>query len=96
MNSKNVINGLAVLGAIVVMVGVMFAATSALADEPAGAGAPYEAAGGSTAAERSRDAASQAHEAAAAEAAARIAASNRFDLDIRFFDHRSVTIADGR
>lgn len=94
MNSKQVVNVLAVLGAVVVMIGVMFAATSALADEHftvTTTAAPIH-----DAADASLDNASRAHLDAAEDAAARIAMSNRLDLDIRFFDHKSVSVAGNR
>lgn len=94
MNSKHIVNGLAILGAIVVMIGVSFAARTALAEEPAAVEATAVAI--HRAADVSLAAAAEAHEEAANHAAAEIVRSHRLDLDIRFLDASSVTVADNR
>ena len=91
MSNRNIENGLAVAGAILVLVGVLFAAASALADETNGVTATGIAIHG--AAETSVETAATAHAEAAEAAAERMARNNELDLDIRFFDRMSNRVA---
>lgn len=91
MRIKDIENGLALAGAILVLIGVSFAATSALAAENAGITVTGVAI--HKAAETSIEHAAIAHAEAADVAVRRIARSNELDLDIRFFDHNSTLVA---
>lgn len=91
MRSKDIENGLALAGAILVLIGVSFAATSALAAE--NGSVTVTAVAIHKAAETSVENAAIAHTEAAEAAARRIAQSNELDLDIRFFDRNSNLVA---
>lgn len=91
MSNRNIINALAMVGAILVLVGVTFAATSALADGHGDVVSRAVAIHG--AAETSADTAARAHAEAAERAAERIALANELDLDIRLLDRRSDQVA---
>lgn len=92
MGSKKIENGLALLGALLVMVGVMFAASSALANDAKGGRAPTaETATGSL-----QGRAEQANRDAADSAIESIADDNRLDLEIRLSDRTSNTVAQNR
>ena len=91
MNAKNIEERLALLGVLLVLIGVSSAAEEALAAETAEvtttAVAIHEAA------DDTLEIAEQANAEAAAKAAAALAKENGLDLDIRFNDHKSVLIA---
>ena len=82
---------LAVAGAIVVLLGVGFAATTALADEAEGVAATAVAihTAGDASAARGREANGD----AAAESVEALRADTALDLDIQFSDHTSTLIA---
>ena len=84
MDKRNVENGLALAGAVLVLVGVTFAASSALAEESSQVDAAAVSAD-IAADEPNRDAARDAVE--------RIALDNALDLDIRFKSHISDLVA---
>ena len=83
MDKRNVENGLALAGAVLVLVGVTFAASSALAEESSSVDA------GSV----GIDIAAEEIESDAARAVERIALDNALDLDIRFTSHISDLVA---
>ncbi len=91
MNTRNVENSLALVGALLVLIGVTFAAGSALAsgvnDVSSTAVAIH------TAADHSLVQANRANHAAVADAATAIVLDVRLDLDIRLSVHKSVLIA---
>ena len=82
---------LAVAGAIIVLLGVGFAATAALADEADGVATTAVAihTAGDVSAARGREANGD----AAAETVATLRADTALDLDIQFSDHTSTLIA---
>ena len=88
MNDRNIVNSLALLGAVIVIIGVMFAATSALAEERptvvTTAVAIHDAA------EVSLEKAAVAHVEAASAASEQIARDIRFDLDVRLISRTST------
>lgn len=84
MNKRNIENGLAIAGALLVLLGVTAAASSALADEVSGS---------KTIADEPRAAAEQVTSDAAREAAQRIANEIELDLDIRFLTNMSEIVA---
>ena len=87
MDKRNVENGLAIAGALLVLVGVTFAASSALAEEASTVETTAVAI--HTAGADSRLAAAETHDAAARDAVRSIALDNELDLDIRFSSHIS-------
>lgn len=93
MKTRNIEDGLALVAAIVVLVGVSFAGGSALAEEhnnlTTTAIAIHNAANGTL------DGAAKANEETAAAAAASLAFENWIDLDIRLDDRRSTLMARG-
>ena len=91
MKTRNIENGLALLGAMIVIIGVSFAAESALAKESAHVTATAEAI--KDVADNTRQDAKQANHEAASQAAKSLASENWVDLDIRFDDRTSVLIA---
>ena len=91
MKTRNFENGLAVLGAMIVMIGVSFAAESALAKESAHVTATAEAI--KDVADNTLKGAKQANHEAASQAAKSLASENWIDLDIRFDDRTSMLIA---
>jgi hypothetical protein len=84
MDKRNVENGLALAGAVLVLVGVTFAAGSALAEETPGVDATAAVI---------HMAADEINSDAARDAAERIALDNALDLDIRFRSHISELVA---
>ena len=90
MDKRNVENGLAIAGALLVLVGVTFAASSALADE--GSIVETTAVAIHNAGADSRLAAAYEHDAAARDAVRSIALDNALDLDIRFLSHISERV----
>ncbi len=91
MKARNIENNLALVGALIVLVGVSFAAEDALGSETADvttkAIAIHDVSGSTTsgAAEASAD--------AAAEAAKSLAIENSVNLDIKLVDHTSTLVA---
>ena len=91
MKSKYFENGLALAGALIVLVAVGAAANSALADETNPAGA--ETTTSDTLTDSSRTIAASANLAAASEAIVAVGIENKLDLDIRLLDR---TLIGGR
>lgn len=89
--NRLIVNGLAVAGAILVLVGVLFAAGSALAAD--NNAIVTTAVAIHSAADTSIDVAAQAHAEAADSALERIESDNRLDLDIRLLDQNSELVA---
>lgn len=93
MKTRNIEDKLALAGAIIVLVGVSFAGSSALAEEHTDltttALAIHNAADGTL------DGAARANEETAAAAAASLALENWIDLDIRLDDRTSTLMARG-
>lgn len=94
MNDRNIVNGLALFGALIVIVGVMFAASSALAEEQPNVVTTAVAI--HDAADRSVDKAQLANIEAADSASEQIARDIRLDLDIRLVGRRSTAAAEAR
>ena len=92
MKAKNIENNLALVGALIVLIGVSFAAEDALgfetADVTTTATAIHDVADSTT------SSAAQATADAAALAAKSLARENWIDLDIKLDDHRSTLVAD--
>ena len=92
MKAKNIENNLALVGALIVLIGVSFAAEDALgfetADVTTTATAIHDVADSTT------SSAAQATADAAALAAKSLARENWIDLDIKLEDHRSTLVAD--
>ncbi|MCO4810014.1 MAG: hypothetical protein KC572_00315 [Gammaproteobacteria bacterium] len=92
MKARNIENNLALVGALIVLVGVSFAAEDALgvefADVTSTAIAIHDVANSTT------SGAAQANADSAALAAKSLARANWIDLDIKLNDHRSTLIAD--
>ena len=86
MNSKKVENRLALAGALLVLLGVSFAANSAFADET-------EAKATDSAANNSERSAETANRQAADDAVDSIAADNELDLEIRLLGRTSTIVA---
>jgi hypothetical protein len=91
MKTRNIENGLALLGAMVVIIGVSFAAESALAKESAHVTVTTEAI--QDVANHTLQGAKQANHEAASQAAKSLASENWIDLDIRFDDRTSILVA---
>ena len=89
MKTRNIENGLALIGAMIVIVGVSFAAGSALAKESAPV-TPTTAAFNDVA-DKTLQGAEQAINEAARQAAKSLATETSIDLDIKFDDRTSVT-----
>ena len=91
MKTRNIENSLALLGAMIVIIGVSFAAQSALATESAHVTATAEAI--EDVADHTLKSAKQANYEAANQAARSLASENWIDLDIRFDDRTSMLAA---
>ena len=94
MRARQLVNGLALTGALVTLVGVLFAANSALAEEPQVIDSKSVSID-----EASKDAiaeAAAANTAAAADAAEAIRDETLRELDIELNDHKLVLVADSR
>ena len=89
MGNRNIVNGLAIVGAILVLVGVTIAANTALAEEAKSGRAPATTA--KALLETKRDIAEKANRDAADDAAESIALDNELDLEIRLTDRTSTT-----
>ena len=93
MKARNVENGLALVGAIVVLVGVSFAADEALAEDHANITSTAVAI--HNAADDTLRSAETANTETATVAAASLALANQIDLDIQLGDRTSTLIARG-
>jgi len=91
MKTRNIENGLALIGAMIVIIGVSFAAESALAKESAPVTATAVAI--NDVADSTLRGAKQAIDEAASQAARSLASENWIDLDIKFVDHTSSLVA---
>ena len=94
MINRNIVNGLASAGAMLVLVAVLSAAGTALAAEPSSkrvAGDAFR-----TAADYSLDKAALANREAAKSAVSKISNQNRKDLDFRLLAPTSVLVGRGR
>ena len=91
MKARNIENGLALVGALIVFIGVSFAAESALAKESTDVTAPAMTA--LNAADDTLRDAEQANSEAARQAARSLALENWVDLDIKFDDRTSTLTA---
>lgn len=92
MKYRNVENRLAIAGALLALFGVAFAANSALADEPAAEHANTIVATQTSDTADVVDAKAVNRE-AADDAAERIAADNKLELEVRLLDRKSTTVA---
>ena len=90
MGNRNIVNGLALIGASLVIIGVTFAANSALAGETRVARAPESAT--NVEAEIKKTDAGKANREAANEAVDGLAEDNRLDLEIRLADHTNKLV----
>lgn len=91
MKAKNIENGLAIMGAVIVLIGVSFAADDALAEETADVTTTAVAI--HDASEDTLNGAEMANIETAARAVASLALENWIDLDIEHEDRRSTLIA---
>jgi len=91
MGNRNIVNGLAIIGAILVLIGVTIAANTALADEAKG----VRALASTSDSLQDKDMASEdtADREAADAASDRIALDNKLDLEIRLSDRTSIIVA---
>ena len=94
MGNRNIVNGLAVIGAILVLVGVTIAANTALAEEATGVRALV--ATSDSLADKGRANEEKANREAAEAASDRIALDTKLDLEIRLADHTSTIVARSR
>ena len=91
MKTRNIENKLAYAGVLIVLIGVLFAATSAFATEPANVATTAEAERGDT--DETIVGARKAIIEAAVEAAESLKAENTIELDIQLTDLTSTLIA---
>jgi len=96
MKTRNIENKLALIGALVVLVGVSAAATSALAAEPTDGRTTTIAAKRDNAASVTISGARQANAETAAEAAKALKAETTLELDIQLGDLTSSLIASAK
>ena len=94
MGNRNIVNGLALIGAILVLVGVTIAANTALAEEATGVRAL--ASTSDSLADKGRAKNDEANREAADAASDRIALDTKLDLEIRLADHTSTVVARSR
>ncbi len=94
MKTRNVENRLALVGAMLVLIGVTFAAGSALASDMSDVSSTAVAI--HTAADRSLEQAHKANHAAVADAATAIVLDVELDLDIRLSVRNSILLAGNR
>lgn len=94
MGNRNIVNGLALIGAILVLVGVTVAANTALAEDAGGARAL--AATSDSLQESGRANEEKANREAADAASDQIALDNELDLEIRLADRTSIVVARSR
>lgn len=93
MKARNIENGLALAGAIVVLIGVSFAADTALAEESADL--TTSAVAIHDAADNTLSSAEQANAETAARAVESLALENQIEVDIQFEDRTSTLMARG-
>jgi hypothetical protein len=93
MKARTIENMLALVGAVIVLVGVSFAAGTALAEETAARTIPAVIA--LDIADTTIRGAREANRAAADAAAATLALENWIDLEVRFQDHTLLMVAGG-
>lgn len=91
MKARNIENGLALMGAVIVLIGVSFAAENALAEETADVTTTSEAT--SNVADDTLHGAEIANVETASRAVASLALENWIDLDNQFEDRTSTLIA---
>lgn len=91
MKAKKIENGLALMGAVIVLIGVSFAADDALAEETADVTTTPETINNVT--DHTLDGAKTANVETAAKAVASLAIENWVDLDIQLEDRTSTLIA---
>jgi len=91
MGNRNIVNGLALIGAVLVLVGVTIAASTALAEEAKSGRSPTAATKGLS--EKGKTTAEQANREAADDAAESIALDNKVDLEIRLLDRTSTVVS---
>lgn len=94
MGNRNIVNGLALIGAILVLVGVTVAANTALADDAKGVRALASTSESLT--PKSRAADDKANREAAEAASERIRLDNKLDLEIRLADRTSTLVGRRR
>ena len=94
MGNRNIVNGLALIGAILVLVGVTIAANTALAEEATGVRALTSTS--DSLQDKGRASEDKANREAAEAAADRIALDTKLDLEIRLADHTSTVVARSR
>ena len=94
MGNRNIVNGLALVGAILVLIGVTVAANSALAEEAKGVRALTSTSDALQ--DKGRANEEKANREAAEEASDRIALDNKLDLEIRLADRTSTIVAQRR
>ena len=94
MGNRNIVNGLALIGAILVLVGVTVAANTALAEDAKGARAL--AATSDSLAPEPRAADDKTNREAADAASERILLDNKLDLEIRLADRTSTLVGRRR
>ena len=90
MGNRNIVNGLALIGAILVLVGVTIAANTALAEEAKGGRALTATSDSLLDAGRAND--ERVNREAADAASDRIALDNKLDLEIRLADRTSTVV----
>lgn len=91
MGNKNIVNGLALIGAVLVLVGVTIAANTALAEEAKSARLPAVAT--KNLSDEGKATAEKANREAADDAADSIALDNKVDLEIRLLDRTSTVVS---
>ena len=91
MGNRNIVNGLAMIGAILVLVGVTIAANTALAEEAKSGRSPTAAT--EALGDKGKASAEKANREAADDAAERIALDNKIDLEIRLPDRTSTLVS---
>ena len=94
MGNRNIVNGLALIGAILVLVGVTIAANTALAEEAKGGRALTSTSDSLLDAGRANG--EKVNREAADAASDRIALDNKLDLEIRLADRTSTVVARSR
>jgi len=91
MGNRNIVNGLALIGAVLVLVAVTVAANTALAEDAKGGRALGATADALT--DKGKALADKAAREAADAASDRIALDNKLDLEIRLTDRTSTIVA---
>jgi len=91
MGNRNIVNGLALIGAILVLIGVTIAANTAFADDAESGRSP--AAPADTFLHERKASADKANREAADDAAVNIVLDSKLDLEIRLLDRTSTIVA---